>query len=105
MERLPPLITSVQRFAPHFEQARNGLAGPHSMVTSARGGGFMRARELTCYATQVIEGAMARGLLVNRTAEPVVRMLPPLNVTAAEIDEAVSILDGVLATMRAEATA
>jgi 4-aminobutyrate aminotransferase-like enzyme len=33
---------------------------------------------------------------VNRTAERVVRMLPPFTVTAAEIDEALAILDGVL---------
>ncbi len=105
MHQLPSLMANVQRLAPHFEQALNGLAAQHSMVTSARGAGFMRALELTCDATPVIEGAMARGLLVNRTAERVVRMLPPLNVTAAEIDEAVSILDGVLATMPAEATA
>ena len=44
------------------------------------------------------------GLVVNRTAERVVRLLPPLTVTAAEIDEAVAILDGVLAEVRAEVT-
>jgi acetylornithine/succinyldiaminopimelate/putrescine aminotransferase len=43
-------------------------------------------------------------LLVNRTAETVVRMLPPLTVTAAEIEEAVAILDAVLKEVRAEAT-
>ena len=34
----------------------------------------------------VVEAALKAGLLVNRTAETVVRMLPPLTVTAAEID-------------------
>ena len=46
-------------------------------------------------------GALQAGLLVNRTAERVVRMLPPLNVTAAEIDEAATILDAVLASVAA----
>ena len=39
---------------------------------------------------------MARGLLVNRTAEPVVRLLPPYTVSDADIDEAVATLDAVL---------
>jgi acetylornithine/succinyldiaminopimelate/putrescine aminotransferase len=45
---------------------------------------------------------MARGLIVNRTAERVVRMLPPYTVTTDEIDEAVAILDAVLAGLPAE---
>jgi len=41
---------------------------------------------------------MSRGLLVNRTAGTVVRMLPPLTVTDAEVDKALGILDDSLAT-------
>ena len=58
--------------------------------------------EATVSALPVIEASLKAGLLVNRTAEKVVRMLPPLVVTAAEIDEAVSILDGALASMSVE---
>jgi acetylornithine/succinyldiaminopimelate/putrescine aminotransferase len=57
---------------------------------------------LSVDAQPVIEAALRSGLLVNRTAEKVVRMLPPLTVTAAEIDEAVSILDGALASVTVE---
>jgi acetylornithine/succinyldiaminopimelate/putrescine aminotransferase len=39
---------------------------------------------------------------VNRTAEKVVRMLPPLNITTGEIDRAIEILDGVLANVKTE---
>ena len=46
--------------------------------------------------------ALRSGLLVNRTAERVVRMLPPLTVTAAEIDEAVGMLDAALASLSVE---
>jgi acetylornithine/succinyldiaminopimelate/putrescine aminotransferase len=50
----------------------------------------------------VIDGARERGLLVNRTDEKVVRLLPPLNVSVADIDRAVETLDRVFATMRSE---
>jgi acetylornithine/succinyldiaminopimelate/putrescine aminotransferase len=74
------------------------------VIAAARGVGLMRALELNVDATPVTEGALANGLLVNRTAERVVRMLPPLNVTRSEIDEAVGVLDGVLATLKTEVT-
>jgi acetylornithine/succinyldiaminopimelate/putrescine aminotransferase len=53
----------------------------------------------------VVEGALARGLLVNRTAESVVRLLPPYTVSTGDIDEAVATLDAVLAGLPAEAKA
>jgi len=47
-------------------------------------------------AGPVVEAALAQGLLVNRTAETVVRLLPPYIITAAEIDEAIGLLDAAL---------
>ena len=103
---VPPagLIGHVREMSSVFEHALNRLAAEHDIVASARGVGVMRALELTIDAAPVVEGALKAGLLVNRTAERVVRMLPPLTVTKAEIDEAAAILDGVLATVRAEVT-
>jgi acetylornithine/succinyldiaminopimelate/putrescine aminotransferase len=97
-------MANVAALAPHFERALDTLARSHAVVARARGVGMMRALELTIDAQPVIEGALARGLLVNRTAERVVRLLPPLTVTEAEIDDAVSILDGVLANVKTEVT-
>jgi predicted acetylornithine/succinylornithine family transaminase len=102
MERLPALMTNVRAVAPHFAAALDRLATRHAVVAVSRGVGLMRALELTIDAQPVIDGALAKGLLINRTAERVVRMLPPLTVTTAEIDEAVAILDGVLAGVKTE---
>ena len=62
----------------------------------------MRGLELAVDAQPAIDAALKSGLLVNRTAERVVRMLPPLTVSVAEIEEAVGILDGALATVSIE---
>jgi acetylornithine/N-succinyldiaminopimelate aminotransferase len=40
---------------------------------------------------------MAAGLLMVPVEPKVVRLVPPLNITAVEIDEALSLLDRVLA--------
>ncbi len=58
----------------------------------------MQGLHLSVDALRVVEASLKAGLLVNRTAEKVVRMLPPLTVTAADIEEAIGILDGALAS-------
>jgi acetylornithine/N-succinyldiaminopimelate aminotransferase len=98
------LIGHVRQIASVFEHALNRLAAEHAIVSASRGVGVMRALELTIDATAVVDGALKAGLLVNRTAERVVRLLPPLTVTKAEIDEAAGILDRVLSEVRTEVT-
>ena len=97
----PPagVIGNVRAMSSVFEHALNRLAAEHTIVHAVRGVGLMRALELTIDAAPVVEGALKAGLLVNRTAERSVRMLPPLTVTGSEIDEAAAILDRVLTTV------
>jgi acetylornithine aminotransferase/acetylornithine/N-succinyldiaminopimelate aminotransferase len=90
------LIDHVRRVGVIFEQHLVELQRKHSMIREVRGAGVMRGLELTVDAQPVIDGALKAGLLVNRTAERVVRMLPPFTVTAAEIEQAVGVLDEVL---------
>jgi acetylornithine/N-succinyldiaminopimelate aminotransferase len=94
-----PVAVNVKTVAPVFEQKLLGLQQKHAVVKSVRGAGLMRGLELAVDAQPVIDAALKAGLLVNRTAERVVRMLPPLTVSVAEIEEAVGILDGALATV------
>ena len=56
-------------------------------------------------AAPVIELARQRGLLVNRTSETVVRLLPPLTIEAADIDAGIDVLDAVLMTVATEVPA
>jgi acetylornithine aminotransferase/acetylornithine/N-succinyldiaminopimelate aminotransferase len=51
-------------------------------------------------AAPVVDACREAGLLVNGTAERVVRVTPPLVVTAGEVDEGVAILDRALGTPR-----
>ena len=52
--------------------------------------------ELSLAATAVVERAREAGLLSVPAGESVVRLLPPLTVSEAEIDRAVSILEAAL---------
>jgi acetylornithine/N-succinyldiaminopimelate aminotransferase len=97
-----PVAANIKTAAPVFEQRLQALQQKHPVVKSVRGAGLMRGLELAVDAQPVIDAALKSGLLVNRTAERVVRMLPPLTVSVAEIEEAVGILDGALATVSIE---
>jgi len=102
LDELDALKPHIREAGAKFEQALIELQRKHKVVTAVRGAGLMRGLELAVDAQPVVAAALNKGLLVNRTAEKVVRMLPPLIVTAAEIDEAASILDGALASLSVE---
>ena len=67
-----------------------------------KGAGLMQGLHLSVDALPLVEASLKAGLLVNRTAEKVVRMLPPLAGDAAEIEEATRILDGALRSVSVE---
>jgi len=96
------LLEHVKTVGAHFERKLRTLALAHPLILEVRGAGLMRGIELRVDAAPVIDLARERGLLVNRTAEKVVRMLPALTVSAKELDSAIDILDGVLAAVAAE---
>ena len=101
LEQLDALAPHIREAGNEFERALTALHQKHPVVKSVRGAGLMRGLELSVDAQPVVDAALKSGLLVNRTAERVVRMLPPLTVTAEEIREAVSILDLALGTVPA----
>jgi len=96
------LIDQVRTTGAHLERRLRALALQHPVIVEVRGAGLMRGLQLNVDAMPVIDGARERGLLVNRTDEKVVRLLPPLNVSTADIDRAVEMLDTVFATVRSE---
>jgi acetylornithine/succinyldiaminopimelate/putrescine aminotransferase len=96
------VIDQVRTTGAHFERRLRALALQHPVIVEVRGAGLMRGLQLNVDAMPVIDGARERGLLVNRTDEKVVRLLPPLNISTADIDRAVETLDTVFATVRSE---
>jgi len=88
-----------------FGEGLRSLAARHPVVREVRGEGLMWGLDLKADAAPFIDAALKRGLLVNRTAGTVVRMLPPFVITRAEVDEALALLDGVFADVATEGAA
>jgi acetylornithine aminotransferase/acetylornithine/N-succinyldiaminopimelate aminotransferase len=90
------LIDAIAVTGRHLEKRLRALAEKHPAILEVRGAGLIWGLELDRDAQPVIDAAFARGLLVNRTAGTVVRLLPPLNISVADLDEALVALDAAL---------
>ncbi len=87
------LLDHVQTVGAHFERGLAALQAKHSTITEVRGAGVIRGLELSRPASDIVDAARPLGLLANARAKTVGRLLPPLTVTASEIDEALERLD------------
>ena len=55
-------------------------------------------------AERMVHAALDHGLLINRTAGTVIRLLPPLTISDSDIDEGITRLGHTFQTAAAEAT-
>lgn len=90
------LMAHVARVGAHLEARLHALAGRHAMIREIRGAGLMWGLDLDRPAAPIVDAAIQRGLLVNRTADTVVRLLPPYVITPEEVDEGIGLLDAAL---------
>lgn len=73
----------------------NSLKNKYPIIADIRGKGLMIGIELQSQAKEVVKHCIDKGLLINCTHEKILRLMPALNVTKREIDQAVSVLDEV----------
>jgi acetylornithine aminotransferase len=89
------LLEQVHRVGAHLADALQGLASP--LVTGSRGTGLWRAVQLSGdHAGAVEAAARTHGLLVNAVKADVVRLAPPLILTADDVDAAMPLLQKAL---------
>jgi acetylornithine/N-succinyldiaminopimelate aminotransferase len=85
------------RFHEHFAKLKSEL----SMIRELRVRGMMIGIDLSIPGTPAVGKCMQRGVLINCTHETVIRLLPALNITAAQVDEAAAVIGDVLREMAA----
>jgi predicted acetylornithine/succinylornithine family transaminase len=91
------LVSHVAKVGAHLEEGLRALAARHAIVRDVRGAGLIWGLDLDRPALPVVEAALDLGLLVNRTSDTVVRLLPPFVITEGEVDEACGLLDRAIA--------
>lgn len=68
----------------------------HPNVVEVRGQGLMLAIEMSDPCPEMVAEAAAKGLLINVTAQSVIRLLPTLIISEDEADQLVQILDELI---------
>jgi len=93
------VLDNCQKMGRYLKEKLEQLKEKFSFIKEVRGQGLILGMELTIEGGDLVVAAMEKGLLINCTVGNVLRFVPPLIVTKEEVDEAVAILDGVLASV------
>jgi predicted acetylornithine/succinylornithine family transaminase len=91
------VLENCRRMGDRLVQGLRALQQKYPVINEVRGVGLLVGLALTVPAREIVAQCMQRGLLVNATADTVVRFVPPLIVTQEEVDQAVAVVDAVLA--------
>lgn len=87
------LLANATAMGSRLLQGMQDIAERYEFTETARGRGLMVGLVLNRPAADLQAKLQDRGVLALATAVNVLRMLPPLNVTTAEVDEALEALD------------
>jgi acetylornithine/N-succinyldiaminopimelate aminotransferase len=91
------LLDHVTRAGRSWMEALNGLAAAHpGHIKSIRGRGFLVGVQMTGETPRYVAALRERGLLVAPAGGNVLRFIPPLTTTEAELGQAVDIFAEVL---------
>lgn len=92
------LLENVKKQGEYLTQKLNELKEKYACISDVRGIGLIQGIALTIPTTPVISACIEAGLLLVGAGHDVIRFVPPLITQKEHIDEAISIVDGVLAT-------
>ncbi len=91
------LLENARKMGEYWDSKMQGLCEKYDFLDSPRGIGLMRAvnvqRDL---AAKIVETAMEHGVLLNALGTNTLRIVPPLVVSKADLDEAAASLDKAL---------
>jgi acetylornithine/N-succinyldiaminopimelate aminotransferase len=94
----PEFLATVRENGAYLESRLQALSRELNLG-EVRGRGLLLALELGReIGSRLVDTALVRGLLVNSPCPAVLRFMPALNVSTAEIDEMITILREVIAS-------
>lgn len=91
------LAQRAARMGNYLRKRLERMAMKYLVIHEIRGKGLMVGVELVQSGKEIVAECLKRKLLINCTQEKVLRIMPALTVTPAELDQGLEILEGVLA--------
>ncbi|MBN2841456.1 MAG: aminotransferase class III-fold pyridoxal phosphate-dependent enzyme, partial [Sedimentisphaerales bacterium] len=93
------LIENTIKMGQYTMEKLAELQTRHSCIKEVRGKGLMLGIILDRPGADIVAACWTKGVRINCTQNTVIRFMPPMVVTAQEIDAAVGILDAVMTEM------
>lgn len=90
------VMDNVRKVSAHLRGGLEALASRRDDIEEVRGLGLMLGVVFKNPTKPIAERLLTEGVIANATAGNVLRLLPPLTLTIAEADEALSVLEKVL---------
>ncbi|SRR5579883_50271 len=91
------LVENAAAMGDYLKEKLFALKAKYPIITEVRAIGLMNALDVTNdLAAIIVRRALEHGLLLNNVGNTTIRMIPPLILNRAEIDEGLALLDAVL---------
>ncbi|HHY01037.1 MAG TPA: acetylornithine transaminase [Methanothermobacter sp.] len=90
------LVVKSRKNGVYFQNELKELFQEHGRVEDVRGVGLMLGIEMDMPCAQMVDDMRHQGVLVNCTAEYVLRLVPPLVITREQMDNVTNHLDEVI---------
>jgi predicted acetylornithine/succinylornithine family transaminase len=88
-----------ERLGEGLEKIAARFGGPGGLVLEARGRGLLRGLALSRPPAPVVDACRAKGVLIISAGQNVLRIAPPLIISAEQIDQGLAVLEEVLASL------
>ncbi len=93
------LLDNCRKMSERYRQHFTALKEELPIIRDLRVRGVMIGVDLSISAVPAVAKCMERGVLINATHDTVVRLLPPITITAEEVDEGFEVIADVLREM------
>lgn len=90
------ILDNVRGVAPYLEERLNTLVEKYDFIQCQRGKGLMRGLVLDRQVGPIIAKAIEKGLILINAGANIIRFVPPLVISKADVDTMIAILDECL---------
>ncbi len=87
------IVDHVQQVSAYLEKRLDELVEKYDFLTVRRGKGLMQGLVVSGPVGEIVQQALQNGLLVITAGSDVLRMVPPLVITEADVDEMIEKLE------------
>lgn len=90
------ILENVRKVSGYLEQKLDEIVQKYEFLTQRRGMGLMQGVVTTKNSAEIAAKALEAGLIVITAGSDVIRILPPLVITEADVDEMIGKFTGIL---------